>query len=203
MVWSLCTKPRCELKSHRTVNTCWLQGWFNFAGSESSIWQLFSFIRTLATVLFRHIPLTGAAEAVGALINGTINSISSRPPRQTRRIAQLTPSRQGWGCRDSAGASKAHGLAILPPKWHSPRQLTVPPAEPSHLGSVPRAGLSPSILSGPPLSRWEKQHVKQRCATSFILLTLATLTKREKTGAVTVHHFLLCKTLWHPQIPAV
>lgn len=151
-----CLKPvhkaRCELKSHRIASTCWLQGWFEFAGSESesSIWQLFCFIQALATVLFQHISSAGADEAVRALINGNIDSIYWGPPRQTiaRCITQLIPSRQGGGCRDTAGANKAHGLAILPPKWHFSRQLTVPPAEPRHRGLMPRAGFSPSVLFG-------------------------------------------------------
>lgn len=96
-------KPRCELKSHRTVSTCWLQGWFKFAGSESesSIWQLFGFIQALATVLFQHISSAGAGEAVRALINGNIDSLYWGPPRQTIApcITQLIPSRQGGGCQ--------------------------------------------------------------------------------------------------------
>lgn len=92
-----------DLKRHRTVSTCWLQGWFKCAGSESesSIWQLLSFIQALATVLFQHISSTGADEAVRLLINGNIDSISWGPPRGTiaRCIAQLIPCRQGGGCR--------------------------------------------------------------------------------------------------------
>lgn len=96
-VLELMHKPRCELKSHKTVSTCWLQGWLNSAGSESqsSIWQLFCSIQALATVLFGHISLAGVDEAVRALSNGNIDSVSWGPPRQT--IAQcITPLQAGW-----------------------------------------------------------------------------------------------------------
>lgn len=106
-----------------------------------------------------------------------------------------SPAGSVEAARDSAGSNKAHCLTILPPKWHLPRQLTVPPAEPGHMGFVPRAGSPPSFSPRPPLSRWEKQHVKQRCGMSFVLLTLVTLTKRKKKKKWCYHFasFLLCK----------
>lgn len=61
-------KTRWELKNCRTLSTCWLQVWFKFAGSKSSIWQLFCYIQALAPVLFQHVSLIGAAEAVRAVI---------------------------------------------------------------------------------------------------------------------------------------
>lgn len=63
-------KTRWEQENCRTMSTCWLQGWFKFAGSESesSIWQLFCFIQALAPVLFQDTSLTGAVEAVWAVI---------------------------------------------------------------------------------------------------------------------------------------
>lgn len=106
-VLKLVHKPRCELKSHRTVSTCWLQGWINFAASESkgSTWQLFCFIQALATGLFGHTSLTGADKAVRALIN----SIS-------------------WG---TPSCSPVHHTAHPPqdssPKVTCPSELTVPP----------------------------------------------------------------------------
>ena len=70
IVWSSVHKTRWELKNRRTMSTCWLQGWFKFAGSESesSIWQLFCFIQALASVLFQNASSTGAAAALGAVI---------------------------------------------------------------------------------------------------------------------------------------
>lgn len=180
-VLELVHKPRRELKSHKTVSTCWLQGWFNSAGSESqsSIWQLFCI--SYSTVWTQ-------------ILDWGWWSCSSTHQWQHRwyflratkanycPVHHTPPGRVGTAM-DSAGASEAHGLAIVPPKWHLPRQLTVPPvspAEPSLVGFVPRAGLPPSFSPGPPHSKWEKWHVKQRCGMTFVLLTLLTLIKRKK-----------------------
>lgn len=60
-------------------------------------------------------------------------------------------------------------------------------------GLCPGQGYHLPFSPEPPLSRWEKQHGKQRWGMSFILLTPVTLTKRKKIGAITLHHFCSAK----------